>query len=398
MSVRINSILPGYLSSNGGPSFVCYHLLNAMHDAGHDISLYCVTGDNNIHKPFQHLSMPLWAKPFGYKLFSQETWASYTEWRYRHALKQQDIAYIWNSTSIETYKAVKAAGHIILTENVNTHQATSKRILDDEYRRLGLMPNHGIDVESIAHENAQLELVDYVFSPSREVTKSLLSADIPADKIIQTSYGLGEHEILAPQDIFRRAKQKELTAIFVGRIGIRKGVHLLLEYWAKAGIKGKLKLVGRIEPSAKHLIEPYLSRPDIEHIPFTHDLRSVYLDADIFLFPSLEEGSPLVTYLALGAGLASIVSTMGGDGIIQHGKEGLIIDAHHADEWIESIRKIFTDTEYRLNISNNAYNKSREYLWDNVGRQRIASLQDLLTNNRIPKPGEISHVRIADVE
>lgn len=376
--MRINTIVPGYISSFGGPSYVCHQLLEAMDDAGIDVSLYSVTGDNNIHNAFHRFSMPLWAKPLGYKLLSQDTWAKYTEWRYLRSLKDQDIAYIWNSTSIETYRTIRSTGRIILTENINTHQATSKKILDAEYHRLGLIPNHGIDEKAIHHESAQLELVDYVFSPSKEVTKSLLKADVPSKKILQSSYGLSQNDILLPEDIASRAQKTELTAIFVGRMGIRKGVHLLLEYWVKAGVKGKLKLVGRIEPSAKHLIEPYLSRHDIEHVPFTHNLRSVYLDADIFLFPSLEEGSPLVTYLALGAGLASIVSPMGGDSIINHGNEGLIVDAHHADDWVDSIRKIFSDSELRLRLSRNAYKMAGEYLWKNVSRRRIELLQAAL--------------------
>lgn len=378
--MRINTILPGYISGYGGPSYVCHHLLEAMKAAGLDVSLYCVTGDNSAYKPFHHFAMPLWAKPLGYKLLSTETWAKYAEWRYLRSLKDQDLAYIWNSTSIDTYKAVHSAGHTILTENINTHQATSKEILDAEYHRLGLVPNHGIDEKSIAHESAQLELVDYVFSPSGEVTKSLLRADVPDKKIIQSSYGLSQSDVLLPQEVASRAQRTNLTAIFVGRIGIRKGVHLLLEYWVKAGVKGKLKLVGNIEPSARHLVEPYLKRDDVEHVPFTKDLRSVYLNADVFLFPSLEEGSPLVTYLALGAGLASIVSPMGGDGIVHHGNEGLVINAHNADEWVDSIRQIFSDTELRLRMSNNAYIKSKEYLWGNVGRRRVESLRAALAN------------------
>ncbi|MBI5891285.1 MAG: glycosyltransferase family 4 protein [Nitrosomonadales bacterium] len=379
--MRINTIVPGYISGFGGPGYVCHQLLEAMNAAGVDVSLHCVTGDNNLHSAFDRFSMPLWAKPIGYKLFSQDTWAKFTEWRYLRSFEGGDIAYIWSSTRINTYRAVRSAGHVMLTENVNTHQATSKRILDAEYHRLGLIPNHGIDEKSIAHECAQLELVDYVFSPSREVTKSLLEADVPGKKIIQTSYGLSSSEILAPQEISARAQQTELTAIFVGRIGVRKGVHLLLEYWTKAGVRGKLKLVGRIEPGARHLIEPYLDRHDIEHVPFTHDLRSVYLDADVFLFPSLEEGSPLVTYLALGAGLASIVSPMGGDGIIDHGSEGLVVDPHNADEWVDSIRRVFSDADFRSRMSGNAYNKSGEYLWGNVGRRRVESLRAALAGS-----------------
>jgi len=378
--MRINTIVPGYISNYGGPSYVCSHLLEAMSAAGLDVNLHCVSGDIGAHMPFHRYSMPLWMKPLGYKLFSQDTLAKYTEWRYLRSFKDQDLAYIWNFTSIATYKTIKAAGHFILTENMNTHQATSKDILDAEYRRLGLIPDHGIDEKSIAKECAKLELVDYVFSPSSEVTESLLRADVPSGKIIKSSYGLSQKDILLPQDIASRPKNRELTAIFVGRIGIRKGAHLLLEYWTKAGVKGKLKLVGNIEASARQLVEPYLNRSDVEHVPFTIDHRSVYLNADVFLFPSLEEGSPLVTYLALGAGLASIVSPMGGDGIISHGNEGLLVGAHNADEWIDSIRKIFSDAEFRSRISHNAHNKAGEYLWDKVGRRRVESLLEKLAS------------------
>ena len=378
--MKINTIFPGYISGSGGPGYACNCLLEAISDTGIDAELFCVTGDNWICKPFHRYSMPLWAKPIGYKLLSENTWGKYTEWRYLRSLKNQDIAYIWNNTSIATYKAVKAAGNVILTECVNTHRAYSKRILDAEYHRLGITPEHYFREIAIAHENAQLQMVDYIFSPSREVTKSLLESEVSSEKIIQTSYGLSASDILAPQEVAGRTHKNDLTAIFVGRIGIRKGIHLLLEYWTKAGVKGKLKLVGRIESSAKHMVEPYLSRNDIEHVPFTSDLKSVYSEADIFLFPSLEEGSPLVTYLALGAGLASIVSPMGGDGIINHGIEGLVVDAHNADEWIGSIRRLFSDAEFRLTMSSKAYSNAEKYLWSNVGRQRVESLRASLAS------------------
>ena len=371
--MRINTLFPTYIVSFGNPC-VCQSFVQAMYDAGIEVSLYCVSGDNCVRKPFHRFSMPLWAKPLGYKLFSADTWKKYTEWRYLNSFKDQDLAYIWPGTSVDIYKTIKSAGHMIFTESINTHQAIAKKILDAEFYRLGLKPDHGIDEISIANECAKLALVDYVFSPSSEVTKSLLQAEVLGEKIIQSSYGLNQNDMLLPQEIASRAQRTELTAIFIGRIGIRKGVHLLLDYWVKSGVKGRLKLVGSIEPSARHLVEPYLNRHGIEHVPFTSDLRSVYLNADVFLLPSLEEGSPLVTYLALGAGLPSIVSPMGGGGIINDGYEGLILDPHNADGWIDSIRKVFSDTEFRQKISSNAYNKAEEYLWSNVGRRRVESL------------------------
>jgi glycosyltransferase involved in cell wall biosynthesis len=69
---------------------------------------------------------------------------------------------------------------------------------------------------------------------------------------------------------------------------------------------------------------------------------------------------------------------MGGDGIVNHGVEGLVIDAHNEEEWISAIRKIFTDAEYRKTLSGNAYDNSDKYLWKNVGSLRSKSLRAAL--------------------
>lgn len=95
---------------------------------------------------------------------------------------------------------------------------------------------------------------------------------------------------------------KQPTFIFVGTISVRKGIHLLLKYWAKTNLNATLKLVGTIEDALKPMVSSHLSDPRIEHIPFTSDLPSIDKAADVFILPSLEEGSPLVTYLALGGG------------------------------------------------------------------------------------------------
>lgn len=372
--MRINALCPDHISNTGGPSYACQAILQGMTAAGFETSLYCVSSENNVHQPYHRLSLPLWAKPLGYRLLSDSFLKKYTQWRYLHSFKDTDIAYLWPGTSLATYRALKSAGHILVTENVNTHQITAKKILDAEFHRLGLPPVHGIDEARIADECDKLELVDYVFSPGSEVTRSLLDAGVPDGKIIPSSYGFDKSSMLLPEEVASRASKTELTAIFVGRIGIRKGVHLLLDYWVKSGVKGKLKLVGRIDPGAMHLVEPFLHRPDIEHVPFTNDLRSVYLNADLLLLPSVEEGSPLVTYLALGAGLPSIVSPMGGGGIINDGCEGLVIDPHHAGAWIDAIQKVFSDSGLRHKLSDCAYSKAGEYLWDNVGRRRAQSL------------------------
>ncbi len=359
-----------------GPAYACQSLLEAMQRAGQPVRLYCVSAEREMARSYHRCVMPQWGQRLWFRLLSEEMLYRQVEWRFGRGIAKGDLAYIWPGTSVGIHKRVRALGHAIVAESINTHMATSKVILDAEYARLGLAPSHGITDDMIAAERAKLELVDLVFSPSDQVTKSLCHAGIAEDRIIQTSYGLEETDVLGREEFDARHFDGRLpVAIFVGRIGIRKGAHLLLEYWVKARVRGKLRLVGNIDADARHIVEPYLDRPDVEHVPFTFDLNSVYRDADLFIFPSLEEGSPLVTNLALGAGLPSLVSPMGAGGVIRDGVDGMIIDPHDADGWISAIRQLFDDGGLRQRMGSSAHARARHYLWSEVGRRRLEALR-----------------------
>lgn len=370
----IHAIYPVFAASSGA-SHACQQILTAMASKGGHANLYCVAADRAIQGALHRPTLPSWAHGIGYRLCSPGFLIDATERRFLSSLTGREIAYIWPATTTATFHKAKEAGCIVVAENINTHQATSKRILDAEYRRLGMVPSHGISDQDGAVESDKLAYVDYVFSPSPCVTHSLIDAGVTPEKIISSSYGLGEGDILEnPSDRTERNRDG-ITAIFVGRIGVRKGAHLLLDYWVKSGIRGTLKLVGNIEASARHLIEPFLSRPDIEHVGFCNDLRPVYRDADLFLFPSLEEGSPLVTYLCLGAGLPAIVSPMGAGGVIRDGVDGTVLDPHDEEGWVGALRRLAADAELRAAHGSSAYANARPYLWETVGQVRLDSLR-----------------------
>lgn len=375
--IRIAAFYPIYFKT-AGIGYAALSLIEAMQSEEIETSLMGIASGAELSQPFYCNAFPAWSKSVAYRLLSDTQIKKITEFRFSHTLKASDLVYLWPAVSLALYENLHVRGHKLIMETVNTHQSTSKAILDAEYARLGLAPTHGITSEDAAEESAKLELVDFIFSCSPEVTTSLMAANVPPGKILETSYGLRESDILPPYELADRSRSSEITAIFVGTIGVRKGPHLILDYWCRSNVKGKLKLVGDIQPEVRHIIEPYLKRPDIEHVPFVNDLRSIYREADIFLLPSLEEGSPLVTYLALGAGLPCLVSPMGGGGIVGHGKEGFVINPHDAELWIESLKKISEDVELRKKFSKNAHLKATDYLWSIIGRRRTQLLLDRL--------------------
>lgn len=306
------------------------------------------------------------------KFFKHKHLISITEQRFIKKMRNYDIAYLWPGCSNKTVQTLKKQGKIIIFENINCHQRYAKAILDREARRLNLSDFHHITEISINNEDVNLQLADYVFSPSPEVTRSLLENHVEPNKIIESSYGLDEHEILPNKKVSE--DKPFLNALFVGSVIPRKGVQLLLDYWDASNVNACLTIIGKVEESLKFLIDRYTGHPRIKFVEFTSDLETYYADADIFIMPSLEEGSPLVSYLALGAGLPAIVSPMAGEGVYTDTQEGFIIDPYDKEMWIKAIQTMVNDSAMRLQMSRSAKKRAESFIWEKVAQRRIDEL------------------------
>ena len=368
--MKINAYYANYFR-DFGIAHACYYLMRGMQSKDVSVKLMGISSDPEFNDAFYSDAIPKWSKSLVYRAFPDRVILKMAESIFSKSLKNADFAYLWPGISIETYKDIKNRGYKIIHECVNTHEAYSKPILDAEYKNLKLPITHGVSAEKIADMAAKLELSDYIYSCSPIMTASMLDNGVPKSKILQTSYGLSPSAIFDGQHV---AQSNQPTFIFVGSIGVRKGIHLLLDYWVKAKLNAKLKLVGAIEEAVKPLVTQYLSHESIEHIPFTSDLPSIYKNADVFILPSLEEGSPLVMYMALGAGLPVIVSPMGGGGVIVDNEDGFVVDPYDADKWIERMRQLAESAESRMRLSRQSKVKATHYVWDAVAKDRLQSL------------------------
>lgn len=374
--MKIAALYPIYFK-NYGIAHACYNLIRHMQSDTITSRLYGLASDGSFKDSCYQDLIPSWTKSIAFRLFSDECLQKKGECLFRQRLtagKFGEIAYLWPGVSLETYQAAKRSGLTIIYEGVNTHEVNSKSILDAAYSNLGISVAHEITNEKIALESEKLKLADYVFSCSPIMTDAFLKNGIPVGKILQTSYGLSSSSIAKSN--YKTTDQLVFT--FVGSIGVRKGVHLLLDYWQKAGLNAKLRLVGKVDDAFKPIIEPCLKRQDIEHIPFTNDLATIYHNTDVFILPSIEEGSPLVTYLALGAGLPIIASPMGAGGVLTHNLNGLVIPPEDRDAWIEAMHKLADDADLRGSLASEAFKLSYEYTWQNVAQQRLSQIQNAI--------------------
>ena len=289
--------------------------------------------------------------------------------RFHEALADGDAAYLWSNAPLPQIHDLRERGAPIIREKFNCHAATAQRILHDAYERLGVAPDaRRISNAAVSYDRESLALADFVSSPSPCVTASLHAEGTPPERIIETSYGWDPRHIDVPRP--RRRAEPELTILFVGAVCVRKGAHNLLDAWARAKIGGRLVLCGAIEPLIADRYADILNRADVLSPGRVKDVRSHYRSADVFVLPSLEEGSPLVTYEALASGLPVIVSPMGAGGVVRDGREGLIRDPDNIDAWIEALHRLAADGALRRALGGAARERAEAHTWEKVGARR----------------------------
>jgi glycosyltransferase involved in cell wall biosynthesis len=279
-------------------------------------------------------------------------------------------AYIWPDPSLATIRKLRSYGIVVIREMINCHWGTSKRILDEAYERLGAAPAHGITTESVQAERESLEATDYIFACSPLVEASLVENGVPPRKILRATNGWDPARVAGSNTLF--SPSTGFTAIFVGSICVRKGVHMLLRYWSESGVKGKLILLGEIEPVIKEKCADLLNRNDVVVFKWMpeSELGALYRSADVFLLPTFEEGSPLVIYEACGCGLPVITTPMGAGSIVRHNCEGLVIDPYDSNGWIEAIRTLADNVELRRKMSDAARERAQSFVWKVVAARR----------------------------
>jgi glycosyltransferase involved in cell wall biosynthesis len=257
---------------------------------------------------------------------------------------------------------------------------TVKRVTEEAFLRAGWPFEYHTYLQSQAQldmDQAQTEAADFIFSPGPPVTGSLLERGIPEARILQTSYGWDPERFKGTTRVLPEVEG--VTVLFVGRVGISKGAHLLLNAWSRAGIVGRLVLLGEMEPMIPKYCGDHLKRPDVVYLPYTSDPAPVYRSADVFALPTLTEGSPLVCYEAMANGLPLVVSPAAAGDIVRHGQEGFVVEPHDQAGWIATLRQLASDAELRRAQGEAGRIRAAEFTWEKVAARRYELIKDAMT-------------------
>jgi glycosyltransferase involved in cell wall biosynthesis len=381
MHYRLIGVFPIH-NSGGWNAHTCVSLCEHMLAAELSVELLAPSSDPRGRRSFTRDAVPRWLKGVVYRLDSKGDIARVMlRRRFRRALGGADVVYFWAGVHEDFYADVRAAGVPLCIERINCHRETARPILEEAYRRMGIAPATGISDADIAEERRKLAAADWIFAPSPMVHRSLLDAGVPAAKILASSYGCSPERVAAvPHAPYSSAP---LTVLFVGNFILRKGIHLLLDAWSGAGIDGRLVLCGPVYPEVRKIAGHHFARSDVVMRGYVNDLAPSFAESDIFAFPTLEEGSPLVIYEAMAHGLAILTTPAGSGGVVRDGIEGLVLDPYDRLGWIAALKRLASDRGLRARLGAAARERAYEFTWAKVGARRREMLLAALAARRI---------------
>jgi len=282
------------------------------------------------------------------------------------SLREGDIVYAWPHYDVKLIRRAQDIGAIVVAERTNCMGDVCRAALTRAFARRGKPYLDDRYTEAmIAEERAQMLQCDFVTAPNSFVAQSLEDAGVPRERVLDTFYGFSPTRLKKAIDVDRRGHPPVFA--YVGHGIVRKGLDVLLDAWVKARINGRLLIAGPIDDELQADYAEVLARPDVEALGHVKDVAAVYASADVFVFPTHEEGGPQVIYEAAGCGLPSIVSPMGAGRLARDGIECILIDPLSVDDLAAALTKLAEDEGLRRALGEAARERAAEFTWSKAG-------------------------------
>ena len=243
----------------------------------------------------------------------------------------------------------------------------------------------GVPIIATVHNEWQrssylMRFADRAVGVSQAVTKAMIARGVPADRL-RTVCNATVGSPREPADIV----PKELShpaVVFVGALTLMKGIDVLVEAFAKVHQRlpeAHLYLVGNNDLPLTDDAVSALGIDGVVHIMGAQDPYPYYAAADLFVLPSRAEAAGLALLEAMGMGVASIGSRVGGmaDFLDEEGG-GLTFPSEDVQALADLIVRCLTDDQLRADLSRRAREVAQHHTVETLARQYRDVYEELL--------------------
>jgi glycosyltransferase involved in cell wall biosynthesis len=271
-------------------------------------------------------------------------------------------------------------------ERPNAHTRFAYEVVQKECERLGVtMPaehEHAYKPDVLRMEEEEFAAADRLLCPSDFVARTFADQGYPVEKLVRHQYGFDDGVYFPSPD--PRDVNRGLTVLFAGGCAPRKGLHFALEAWLQspAHREGTFLIAGEFIPSYSAKLASMLAHPSVRVLGFRTDLPELMRKSDIFVLPTIEEGSALVTYEARGSGCVLLVSEAAG-AMCQHLQNALVHRVGDVPTLTQHITLLHGDRALLQKLRAESLRTRKQITWAAAGlklldvyRQVLATRQD----------------------
>lgn len=218
-------------------------------------------------------------------------------------------------------------------------------------------------------QEALLTQSDFAVCPSERVQADLVeNFGFGPERAAVVPYGIDESWFgLESRPVIGRI-------LFVGTAGLRKGIHYLAMAAEELHTRGR----GYVFQVAGDVAPQLLERPECRHLVFLGRLdqtalREQYATADVFVLPSLAEGSALASYEALAAALP-VIATPAVGSVVRDGLDGRIVPERDPRRLALAIESLVEKRLQRASMAAAARQRARDFTLQAYARRLLATL------------------------
>lgn len=218
-----------------------------------------------------------------------------------------------------------------------------------------------------------LRFSDRIIAVSADIKKNLIEYGIEENRIrtipnsVKTD--IDEGSFLSHKQETRQhvgLSERDFVLGYVGRLSPEKGIRHLINAVALArrgGCPAKLFIIG--EGSEKDELRVFARKEELkDHVVFAgfqSDVAQVFPAMDVFVLPSLTEGTPMALLEAMAHGIPVIASAVGQiPEIIDSGKSGFLVQPARPEDIRDKIILLYNDGILRNKIGKAGQRKIKE--------------------------------------
>jgi glycosyltransferase involved in cell wall biosynthesis len=223
---------------------------------------------------------------------------------------------------------------------------------------------------ALAHrERMEWQEADVIICGSEFVRDGIRGLGGPVERCRVVPYGVR----LPLSTVPREGPHKPLRILTVGAVGLRKGAPYVLAAARDLGDKAEFRMAGQVEVTlyAQKLLSERVTV--LRAVPRS-EIHRQFAWADVFLLPTLCEGSATACYEALSYGLP-VITTPNAGSIVRDGLDGFIVPIRDAGATADRIERL-ADGDLWIEMSANARCRAADYTLEKYGQRLLSVLRE----------------------